>query len=252
MTQLDGRVALVSGAARGIGAATALELAARGARVAVVDLTPERCADTVRRIEDAGGAAVGVGADVSDERAVELALRQITDELAVVDILISNAGITRDGNLVDLTLDDWDAIMAVHLRGAFLLSRACAPAMIAAGRGKMVFVSSRVARGKPGVANYATAKAGLQGLTRALAYELGPSGINVNAVAPGFIQTDMSREFAARTGKSYAQFSEEWAATLAIRRPGVPQDVASAIAYLVSDEASFVTGQVLYIAGVPD
>jgi 3-oxoacyl-[acyl-carrier protein] reductase len=252
MTGLEGRVALVSGAGRGIGAATAERLASQGAHVAVLDLSEERCQDTVVEIERAGGTAIAVGADVSVEEAVEDAVRTVTDRLGTVDILISNAGVLRDGNLIDLTVDDWDTVMAVHLRGAFLLARACARGMIEAESGKIVFMSSRVARGKPGVANYATAKAGLQGLTRALAFELGPHGINVNAVAPGFIETEMSRDVATRMGKTFEQFSEDWVATLAIRRPGTPDDVASAITYLVSDEASFVTGQVVYIAGVPD
>lgn len=243
--------AIVTGAARGIGAAIALRLAHQGRQVAVLDLDEGATAPTVAAIEAAGGRALGVGADVADAASVEQALEKITAGLGAPTILVNNAGILRDNLLFKMTDSDWDAVMAVHLRGAFLMSRAVQVHQVAARWGRIVNLSSTSALGNRGQANYAAAKAGLQGFTKTLAIELGPFGVTVNAIAPGFIATDMLKETAARMGVTFEQFLEGAAAQIAVRRTGTPEDIATAAAFFTSDEASFVNGQVLYVAGGP-
>ncbi|MET0788997.1 MAG: SDR family NAD(P)-dependent oxidoreductase, partial [Cellulomonas sp.] len=192
----DPRTAVVTGAARGIGAATALRLAADGFRVAVLDLREEDCADTVSTIRSAGGSAIAVGADVGDAEAAAAAVARVVDDLGAPTVLVNNAGILRDNLLFKMTEDDWDSVMSVHLRGAFLMSREVQKHQVAAGWGRIVNLSSTSALGNRGQANYATAKAGIQGFTKTLAFELGRYGITTNAVAPGFIGTDMIRQTA--------------------------------------------------------
>src|SRR6266571_5243764 len=220
------RVAIVTGAARGIGAATAKRLAADGFAVAVLDLDESATKDTVTAIEAAGGSALGVGVDVADATAVTAAVTRVADELG-------------------------DGVVAVHLRGAFLMSRAVQQYMTTVKWGRIVNLSSTSALGNRGQANYSAAKAGLQGFTRALAIELGKFGVTVNAVAPGFIVTDMTAQTAALMGVSFEDMQSAAAATIPVGRVGRPEDVANAISYLVSDGASFVSGQVLYVAGGP-
>nr|WP_067928874.1 beta-ketoacyl-ACP reductase [Alicyclobacillus shizuokensis] len=249
MGRLQDRVAVVTGAARGIGAATAKRLAADGAKVAVLDLRKEACQDTVNAISAAGGHALAVGCDVRDAQQVEAAMQQVVARWGRLDILVNNAGIIRDNLLFRMSEDDWDMVMNVHLKGAFLCSRAAQRYMVEQRYGKIVNTSSTSALGNRGQANYATAKAGLQGFTRTLAIELGPFNINVNAVAPGFIVTDMTRAAAERVGMSFEEFERAAIERIPLRRAGKPEDVANVVAFLVSDEASYVSGQVIYING---
>ena len=243
--------AIVTGAARGIGAATAIRLAADGHAVGVLDLRKEDTATTVAAITSAGGTAVGVGADVSDSLSAAAAVARIEAELGAPTILINNAGILRDNLLFKMSDDDWDAVISVHLRGAFLMSRAVQKHQVEARWGRIVNLSSTSALGNRGQANYAAAKAGLQGFTKTLALELGPFNVTVNAIAPGVIATDMLRVAAERMGITFEQYLDAAAKEVAVRRVGQPDDIAAAASFFCSAEASFVSGQVLYVAGGP-
>ena len=245
------RTAIVTGAARGIGAATATRLAADGYAVAVLDLDEAQCAETVSAIVEAGGRALAVGANVADAQAVADAVSRVEAELGAPTILVNNAGIIRDNLLFKMTEDDWDAVMSVHLRGAFLMSRAVQAHQVKAGWGRIVNLSCTSAMGNRGQANYAAAKAGIQGFTKTLAIELGRYGVTANAIAPGFIATDMLRETAERIGMTFDDFLAAAAKDIPVGRTGVAADVAAAAAFFVSEEASFVSGQVLYVAGGP-
>lgn len=245
------RVAVVTGAARGIGAAVAARLSRDGLTVAALDLHESTCDQVVQAIGAAGGRAIAVGADVSDEAAVHRAVERITVDVGAPTVLVNNAGIVRDNVLAKITVDDWDALMAVHLRGALLMSRACASHMRQAGFGRIVTMSSTSALGNRGQATYAAAKAGLQGLTKTMAIELGPHGITANAVAPGFIETDMTRATAQRLGVEWEEFVAAAAAKIPAGRAGTPQDVAAAVSFFCSPDSGFVNGQVLYVAGGP-
>jgi len=245
------RTAIVTGAARGIGAATARRLAHDGFAVAVVDLSEDSCGDVVAHITAAGGRALAVGADVTDESAVSSAVNRIAAELGAPTVLVNNAGITRDNLLFKMSVSDWDAVISVHLRGAFLMTRAAQQHMVAAKWGRVVNLSSISALGNRGQVNYSAAKAGLQGFTKAVALELGPFGVTANAIAPGFIATDMTAATAERMGISFDDFKAGAAATIAVRRVGEPEDIAGTVSFLCSDDASFISGQVIYVAGGP-
>lgn len=246
---LDGKVAVITGAGRGIGAATARRLAADGAAVAVLDLTEDATADTVATIESAGGRALGIGCDVVDAQQVSDAITAVREALGGPHILVNNAGVIRDNLLFKMTEDDWDTVLSVHLRGAFLCTRAAQQAMVEQRWGRIVNISSTSALGNRGQANYAAAKAGMQGFTRTLAMELGPFGITANAVAPGFIETAMTDATARRVGMEPDEFRQAAAERVPLRRTGRPEDVAGAIAYFVGPDAGFVTGQCLYVDG---
>ncbi len=245
------RTAIVTGAARGIGAATAKRLAAAGHAVAVLDLDESACADTVSAITDAGGRALAVGVDVADAAQVEAAVQRVADELGAPTILVNNAGITRDNLLFKMTEDDWDAVINVHLRGSFLMTRAVQGFMTKEKFGRIVNLSSSSAQGNRGQVNYSAAKAGLQGFTKTLAIELGKFGVTANAVAPGFIQTEMTKMTAERLGVSFEDFIAHSAAAIPVQRVGQPEDIAATIGFLCSEDAGFVSGQVIYVAGGP-
>ncbi|TGA95168.1 3-oxoacyl-ACP reductase FabG [Streptomyces sp. MZ04] len=251
MSTTEQRVAVVTGAARGIGAATAVRLAAEGRAVAVIDLDEAACKDTVAKITDAGGKAIAVGCDVSDEAQVEAAVERVAQELGAPTILVNNAGVLRDNLLFKMSASDWDMVMNVHLRGAFLMSRAIQKHMVDAKFGRIVNLSSSSALGNRGQANYAAAKAGLQGFTKSLAKELGKFGVTANSVAPGFIVTEMTKATADRVGMGFEDFQAAAATQIPVQRVGHPEDIANAIAFFTGDAAGFVSGQVMYVAGGP-
>jgi 3-oxoacyl-[acyl-carrier protein] reductase len=245
------RVAIVTGAARGIGAAVAERLAKDGFSVGVIDLTEESCAGTVEAITGAGGKAVAVGADVTSPDAVSAAVDRVAQELGAPTVLVNNAGITRDNMLFKMTEDDWDAVLGVHLRGAFLMSREVQKHQTEQGWGRIVNLSSTSALGNRGQANYSAAKAGMQGFTKTLAIELGKFGVTVNAIAPGFIETEMTAATAKRLDIDFEDFKKGAAAAIPVQRVGQPADIAATASFLVSEEAGFVSGQVIYVAGGP-
>jgi 3-oxoacyl-[acyl-carrier protein] reductase len=245
------RIAIVTGSARGIGAGVAKRLAANGMAVAVLDLKEADCADTVAEIEKSGGKAIAVGADVSQADQVEAAVAKVVSELGEPTVLVNNAGVIRDNMLFKMTENDWDTVMNVHLKGAFLMTRACQQYMVGAKWGRVVNLSSTSAVGNRGQVNYSAAKAGMQGFTKTLAIELGKFGVTANAVAPGFIATDMTAATAARIGVSFEDFKAGAAKQIPVQRVGAPEDIAAAISYFTSEEAGFVSGQVLYVAGGP-
>jgi len=251
MAQDAQRVAIVTGAARGIGAATARRLAGDGMAVAVLDLDAATCAGTVDTITGAGGRAFAVGADVSQADQVEAAVGKVAAELGPPVVLVNNAGVIRDNLLFKMTENDWDTVLGVHLRGAFLMSRAAQKHMVDQRFGRIVNLSSSSALGNRGQVNYSAAKAGLQGFTKTLAIELGPFGITANAVAPGFIVTDMTAATAARIGMPFDDFQAAAASQIPVRRVGQPEDVGNVISFLCSEGAGFVSGQVIYVAGGP-
>lgn len=240
------RVALVTGGGRGIGAATAALFASEGASVVVSDMDAGPAEEVARPF---GGLAIAC--DVTDRSSVESLISRALDSFGRLDILVCCAGITRDNLLFKMTDDDWDAVIDTHLKGTFLCARAAQKQMVDQKYGKMVFLSSTSALGNRGQTNYSTAKAGLQGMARTLAIELGQFNINVNAVAPGFVETRMTRATAERMGVDFETFKLGAASQIPLRRVGQPEDIASVIAFLCSEESSFVSGQTIYVRGGP-
>lgn len=250
MGRFDGRVALITGAARGIGLGVATRFAEEGASVAIVDLDQSAASEAAAKLPVIDGAkAVGIAANVGDAASAEAAVERAVSELGGIHILMNNAGIIRDNLLFKMSEEDWDLVMNVHLKGHFLMSKAAQGHFVRQKYGKIVNVSSTSALGNRGQANYSAAKMGIQGFTRTLAIELGPYGVNVNAVAPGFIVTDMTDATAARVGMDPEAFRQAAAESTPVRRVGYPEDIAATATFLASDEASFITGQVLYVDG---
>jgi 3-oxoacyl-[acyl-carrier protein] reductase len=250
MTQ-PGRSAIVTGSARGIGAAIARRLSHDGLAVAILDLEESACIAVRDEIINSGGRAIAVGVDVSDEEAVERAVSRVATEIGGPSVLVNNAGITRDNLLFRMTTSDWDSVMNVHLRGSFLMSRASQKYMTESGWGRIVNLSSTSALGNRGQANYSAAKAGLQGFTKTLAIELGKYGVTVNAIAPGFIETDMTADTAKRMGIDFEDFKKGAAKQIPVGRVGQPEDIAAVVSFFAGDDSSFVSGQVIYVAGGP-
>lgn len=249
MANLEGQVALVTGAAQGLGAEIAVQFARAGARVGVLDLTEDQAAGTVAAVDAAGGKAVALGADVADADQAERAVGRVAEEFGGLDIVVNNAGVTRDNLLFKMTEDDWDTVMNVHLRGTFLVTRAAQRIMVERRYGRIINLSSTAAIGNRGQANYSSAKAGLQGFTKTAALELGQFGVTVNAIAPGFIDTAMTRATAERLGVPVEERKASVAARMPVRRVGQPGDIANAALFFAAEESGFVTGQVLYVDG---
>ena len=245
------RTAIVTGSARGIGAAVARRLAADGFGVAVVDLDEAACAGTVDAITAAGGQAIAVGANVADEQSVIAAVERIATDFGAPTVLVNNAGILRDNLLFKMSVDDWDAVLGVHLRGSFLMSREVQKHQVEAKWGRIVNLSSTSALGNRGQANYAAAKAGMQGFTKTLAIELGRYNVTVNAIAPGFIETEMTAATAERVGVPFEEFKKGAASQIPVNRIGQPEDIAHTASFFCSEGAGFVSGQVVYVAGGP-
>jgi len=245
------RTAIVTGGARGIGAAIAKRLSADGLNVAIFDLDEAGAKATAAAIAEAGGTAVGIACDVSDEDSVRAAVEQVASELGAPTVVVNNAGVTRDNLLFKMNTSDWDTVMGVHLRGAFLVSKAAQAHMVEAKWGRIVNISSTSALGNRGQVNYSAAKAGLQGFTKTLAIELGKFGVTANSVAPGFIDTEMTRATAARLGLDPDEHMKNAAARTPVGRVGQPDDIANAVAFFVDERSGFVSGQVIYVAGGP-
>jgi 3-oxoacyl-[acyl-carrier protein] reductase len=245
------KTAIVTGSGRGIGAAIAKRLSKDGFNVAVLDLDDGGCRLVADEIKANGGDALAVSVDVGDEQSVNAAVAHVAEALGAPTMLVNNAGITRDNLIFKMTTSDWDAVMNVHLRGSFLMSRATQKFMTEAMWGRIVNLSSTSALGNRGQANYSAAKAGLQGFTKALAIELGKFGVTVNAVAPGFIETDMTAATAQRMGLSFDDFKAMAAKGIPVARVGQPDDIAAMVSFFGREESSFVSGQVVYVAGGP-
>jgi len=249
MTRFDGRVAIVSGAGQGIGAGIAERLASEGAAVGVLDLNAAAAKSTAEAITLKGGKAIGIGGDVTQEDAVNAAVDQVVSELGGLDIVVNNAGITRDNMLFKMSVEDFDLVLAVHLRGTFLLTKAAQKHLVARKYGRIVNLSSRSALGNRGQANYAAAKSGVIGFTATAALELGAFGITVNAVAPGYIATDMTAATARRVGMDPEEHKAAAAQQIPVRRVGLPEDIAAVVAFFASEEAGYVSGQTLHVNG---
>jgi len=251
MGRLDGRVAVVTGAGRGIGAAEAIKMAQEGASIAVLDLSAEAGQDTVAAIKKAGGEAVAIACDVSSAKQVGAAFEEVANRFGRIDILVNNAGLLRDNLLFKMSEDDWDKVLDVHLKGSFLCSQAVQQYMVEQEYGRIIMTSSIVALGNKGQVNYSAAKAGLQAMARTLALELGRFNVTVNAVAPGWIETEMTKEAAERVGITMEDMKERFAKNIPLRRFGKPEDVANVVAFLASEEASYISGETIYVAGGP-
>jgi 3-oxoacyl-[acyl-carrier protein] reductase len=251
MGRLDGRIAVVTGAGRGIGAAEAIKMAQEGARIAVLDLSAEAGQDTVHAVNDVGSKAIAVACDVSSSKQVGAAFEEVANHFGRIDILVNNAGLLRDNLLFKMSEDDWDKVLDVHLKGSFLCTQAAQKYMIEQEYGKIIMTSSIVALGNKGQVNYSAAKAGLQAMARTLSLELGRFNITVNAIAPGWIETEMTKEAAERVGMSMEDMKERFAKNIPLKRFGRPEDIANVVAFLVSDEASYISGETIYVAGGP-
>lgn len=249
--RFDGKVAFVTGGSRGIGKGIVELFASEGAKVAFIDLNEEALSETTSELKEKGYEVFSKVANVVNAEEVEAAVKEAVDAFGSVDILVNNAGVLRDNLLFKMTDTDWQMVMDVHLKGSFNAARTVQKYMVENKYGRIISISSTSALGNRGQANYATAKAGLQGFTKTLAIELGRYGITANSVAPGFIETDMTKETAARIGISFEDLIKASVANIPVGRSGRPEDIANAVAFFADEKSSFVNGQVIYVAGGP-
>lgn len=251
MERLQSQVAVITGGARGLGAATAHRLAREGARVAIFDMDGAKAEEFAATLRDEGYEAGAWRVNVTDREAVTAAMAAVHGRWGRIDILVNNAGNVRYNRFHEMTDDDWTSVIDIHLRGSFLCSQVAQRYMVPQRSGRIVMLSSIGALGEKGIASYSAAKAGVQGLARTLALELGRSGITVNTVGPGPIDTDMTRTMSAMTKSDFDEGMVRRAAKVPLGRIGKPEDVAGVIAFLVSEDAAYVSGQVIYVAGGP-
>jgi 3-oxoacyl-[acyl-carrier protein] reductase len=244
--RFEGKTALITGGANGIGAATAAHLAGEGAKVVIADFDEARAEETAKALH-----GLAVRCDVTSRDDVEAAVQAAVDFGGSLDILVPCAGIIRDNLLHKMTDDDWDSVIDTHLKGTFLAVRAGQRHMVQQRSGKIVLISSTGALGNRGQTNYSAAKAGMQGMAKTLAIELGPFNVNVNCVAPGFIATAMTQQTAERMGLEFDEFQKLVSEQVPLRRVGVPADIAGTVAFLCSEDASYISGQVIYVRGGP-
>ncbi|WP_257350416.1 3-oxoacyl-ACP reductase FabG [Pseudalkalibacillus decolorationis] len=249
--RFDGRVAFVTGGSRGIGKSIVQGFAEEGAKVAIIDVNEEALSETTNEFKEKGFEVYQKVADVVDAQQVKMAMKEVVDTFGSIDILVNNAGVIRDNMLFKMTDSDWDTVMGVHLKGSFNAAREAQKYMVENKYGRIINISSTSALGNRGQANYATAKAGLQGFTKTLAIELGRYGITVNAVAPGFIETEMTKQTAARIGISFEDLIKASVSNIPVGRSGKPEDIANAVAFYADEKSSFVNGQIIYVAGGP-
>ena len=243
MGDLQGRIALITGGAQGIGRAIADELAEAGATILLADVNEAKLAETVAEMESRGTVAAGFALNVANQESIKAGAKAIQEKFGKVEILVNNAGITRDNLALRMKPEDWDLVLNINLTGAFLLTQALLPKMLRNGWGRIVNIASVVGRtGQAGQVNYAASKAGLIGFTRSLAREVASRGITVNAVAPGYIETPMTAVLSEEVTKAMM-------ATIPLGRGGTPKDVAQAVKFLASDAASYITGHVLDVNG---
>ncbi|MED4228930.1 3-oxoacyl-ACP reductase FabG [Neobacillus cucumis] len=249
--RFSGRVAFVTGGSRGIGRGIVELFAEEGARVALIDLNEEALNETTSELREKGYEVFSKVANVVDSEQVENAVKEAYETFGSIDILVNNAGVIRDNLLFKMTDSDWQTVMDVHLKGSFNVARSAQKYMVEQKYGRIINISSTSALGNRGQANYAAAKAGLQGFTKTLAIELGRYGITANSVAPGFIETEMTKETAARIGITFDQLVQASVASIPVGRSGKPADIANAVAFFADERSSFVNGQVIYVAGGP-
>ncbi len=240
---LEGKTALITGGARGIGREIVLKFAKEGANIALCDINLQQAEETAKEVKDLGREAIAFGVDVADSKVVQEMVDKILDKFGKIDILINNAGITRDALLIRMSEQDWDSVISVNLKGTFNCTKAVAKVMLKARSGRIVNIASIIGlMGNAGQANYSASKAGIIGLTKSVAKELAPRGINVNAIAPGFIQTDM-------TARLPEDIRNRMLSEIPLGRFGGPEDVARLALFLSSENSSYITGQVIQVDG---
>lgn len=249
--RFEGKVAFVTGGSRGIGKGIVQLFAEEGAKVAFIDLNEVALAETTSELLEKGYEVFSKVANVTDSEQVDQAFKEVNEAFGPVDILVNNAGVIRDNLLFKMTDTDWQTVMDVHLKGSFNATRAAQKYMVEKKYGRIINISSTSALGNRGQANYAAAKAGLQGFTKTIAIELGRYGITANSVAPGFIETEMTKETAARIGISFDDLIKHSVSNIPVGRSGKPADIANAVAFFADEKSSFVNGQVIYVAGGP-